>query len=199
MWWAKCTRITGCGHTRFTDGYGKEDVQVSQPNALANGQTAVVPNSNVGVSQEKSPMFKFSPGPTIEDIVKAVNQVGAAPGDLMAILEALKQKWRLKSRIGSDLNGRAEFACSRNLRWDIYTDVNSLAETKNVKDPKAALSKVVMQFESMFIGMMLKSMQANAAFEEDGLFESKDSLFYRDMYDQQLSIEMAKRARHWYS
>ena len=76
---------------------------------------------------------------------------------------------------------------------DIYTDVNSLAKIKNVKDPKAALSKVTMQFESMFIGMMLKSMrQANAAFEQDGLFESKDSLFYRDMYDQQLSIELAK-------
>lgn len=76
---------------------------------------------------------------------------------------------------------------------DIYTDVNSLAKIKNVKDPKAALSKVAMQFESMFIGMMLKSMrQANAAFEQDGLFESKDSLFYRDMYDQQLSIELAK-------
>ncbi|HMW48523.1 MAG TPA: rod-binding protein, partial [Cellvibrionaceae bacterium] len=76
---------------------------------------------------------------------------------------------------------------------DIYTDVNSLAKIKNVKDPKAALSKVATQFESMFIGMMLKSMrQANAAFEQDGLFESKDSLFYRDMYDQQLSIELAK-------
>lgn len=76
---------------------------------------------------------------------------------------------------------------------DIYTDVNSLAKLKNVKDPKAALNKVAMQFESMFIGMMLKSMrQANAAFEQDGLFESKDSLFYRDMYDQQLSIELAK-------
>jgi flagellar protein FlgJ len=76
---------------------------------------------------------------------------------------------------------------------DIYTDVNSVAKIKNVKDPQAALSKVSMQFESMFIGMMLKSMrQANAAFEEDGLFESKDSLFYRDMYDQQLSIELSK-------
>lgn len=82
---------------------------------------------------------------------------------------------------------------SANSAGDIYTDVNSLANIKNVKDPKAALSKVAMQFESMFIGMMLKSMrQANAAFEEDGLFESKDSLFYRDMYDQQLSIELAK-------
>jgi flagellar P-ring protein precursor FlgI len=77
----------------------KEDVQVSQPNELSNGQTAVVPNSTVGVTQEKSPMFKFAPGPTIEDIVKAVNQVGAAPGDLMAILEALKQAGALKAEL----------------------------------------------------------------------------------------------------
>ena len=35
----------------------------------------------------------------IEDIVKAVNQVGAAPGDLMAILEALKQSGALKAEL----------------------------------------------------------------------------------------------------
>ena len=36
-------------------------------------------------------MFEFAPGPTLEDVVKAVNEVGAAPGDVMAILEALKK------------------------------------------------------------------------------------------------------------
>jgi flagellar P-ring protein FlgI len=77
----------------------KENVEVSQPNALSDGETAVVPDSQVGVTQEKSPMFKFAPGPTIEDIVKAVNQVGAAPGDLMAILEALKQAGALKAEL----------------------------------------------------------------------------------------------------
>ncbi len=77
----------------------KEDVQVSQPNALSQGQTAVVPNSQVGVTQEKSPMFKLAPGPTLDDIVKAINQVGAAPGDLMAILEALKQAGALRAEI----------------------------------------------------------------------------------------------------
>ncbi len=34
-------------------------------------------------------MFVFEPGVTLNDIVEAVNQVGAAPGDLVAILEAL--------------------------------------------------------------------------------------------------------------
>lgn len=77
----------------------KEDVQVSQPNELADGETTVTPSSEVGITQEKSPMFKLAPGPTLDDIVKAVNQVGAAPGDLMAILEALKQAGALRAEL----------------------------------------------------------------------------------------------------
>jgi flagellar P-ring protein precursor FlgI len=76
-----------------------ESVQVSQPNTLAQGQTAIVPNSKVGVSEETNPMFKFNPGPTLDDIVRAVNEVGAAPGDLMAILEALRQAGALRAEI----------------------------------------------------------------------------------------------------
>jgi flagellar P-ring protein precursor FlgI len=68
-----------------------EDPIVSQPNALAGGDTVVVPNSKVKAEQEMKPMFKFGPGTTLDEIVRAVNQVGAAPSDLMAILEALKQ------------------------------------------------------------------------------------------------------------
>jgi len=77
----------------------REDVRVSQPNALADGDTVVVPDSAVEVSEESGPMFEFSPGPTLNDIVRAVNEVGAAPGDLMAILEALKQAGALKAEI----------------------------------------------------------------------------------------------------
>mgnify|MGYP002712152305 FL=1 len=36
-------------------------------------------------------MFKFDPGVTLDELVRTVNAVGAAPGDLMAILEALKE------------------------------------------------------------------------------------------------------------
>ena len=42
-------------------------------------------------------MFKFGPRTTLDEIVRAVNQVGAAPGDLMAILEALKQAGALQA------------------------------------------------------------------------------------------------------
>ncbi|MBC7199075.1 MULTISPECIES: flagellar basal body P-ring protein FlgI [Stutzerimonas] len=74
-----------------------EDPQVSQPEPLSGGQTVVVPNSKVKAEQEAKPMFKFGPGTTLDDIVRAVNQVGAAPSDLMAILEALKQAGALQA------------------------------------------------------------------------------------------------------
>ncbi|MBZ5755678.1 flagellar basal body P-ring protein FlgI [Pseudomonas sp. S5(2021)] len=74
-----------------------EDPTVSQPNPLSDGQTVVVPNSRVKAEQETKPMFKFAPGTTLDEIVRAVNQVGAAPSDLMAILEALKQAGALQA------------------------------------------------------------------------------------------------------
>ncbi|XLY90403.1 flagellar basal body P-ring protein FlgI [Ectopseudomonas mendocina] len=74
-----------------------EDPIVSQPEALSGGQTAVVPRSRVGAEEEAKPMFKFAPGTSLDEIVRAVNQVGAAPSDLMAILEALKQAGALQA------------------------------------------------------------------------------------------------------
>lgn len=76
-----------------------EDTQVSQPGPLAGGQTAVTPRSNVDVEEEQSRMFLFNPGVDLEEIVRAVNQVGAAPGDLMAILEALKEAGALRAEL----------------------------------------------------------------------------------------------------
>ena len=76
-----------------------EDINVSQPEALAEGATVVLPQSNVTAEQQINPMFRFSPGPTIDEVVRAVNEVGAAPGDLMAILEALKQAGALKAEL----------------------------------------------------------------------------------------------------
>ncbi len=66
-----------------------EDPQVSQPNSFSQGQTAVVPNSQISVSEKKGNMFKFDAGANLDDLVRAVNQVGLAPGDLMSVLEAL--------------------------------------------------------------------------------------------------------------
>jgi flagellar P-ring protein precursor FlgI len=76
-----------------------ESLAVSQPEAFSQGQTAVVPNSTLKVNEELVPMFKFAPGPTLDDVVRAVNEVGAAPGDVMAILEALKQAGALRAEL----------------------------------------------------------------------------------------------------
>lgn len=77
----------------------REDVDVNQPNAFGEGNTVVVPDTEIDIIEENAPMFKFSPGPTLNDIVRAVNDVGAAPGDVMAILEALKQAGALTAEI----------------------------------------------------------------------------------------------------
>jgi flagellar P-ring protein precursor FlgI len=63
------------------------------------GSTVVLPDSAVNVEQEKSSMFLFQPGTSLDEIVQAVNRVGAAPGDLVAILEALKQAGALRAEL----------------------------------------------------------------------------------------------------
>lgn len=76
-----------------------EGAQISQPNALADGDTVVVPETDVAIDQEPTRMFRFGPATTLNEIVRAVNQVGAAPGDVMAVLEALKQAGALKADV----------------------------------------------------------------------------------------------------
>ncbi|MDH3712542.1 MAG: flagellar basal body P-ring protein FlgI [Gammaproteobacteria bacterium] len=72
---------------------------VSQPQALAQGETQVVPRSDIEVTQDANRMFLFDAGVSLQEIVHAVNQVGAAPGDLVAILEALKQVGALRAEL----------------------------------------------------------------------------------------------------
>ena len=49
--------------------------------------------------QPAARMFVFDAGVDLNDIVRAVNQVGAAPGDLVAILEALKESGALRAEL----------------------------------------------------------------------------------------------------
>ena len=75
---------------------------------------------------------------------------------------------------------------------DVYTNLQGLQSIARDGDQEEGLKKVAQQFESMFINLMLKNMrQANAVFEEDSLFNSKESDFYRDMHDHQLSLTLA--------
>ena len=77
-----------------------ENPEVSQPNPLAAGRTVVTQQSDVSVQAlGDRRMFLFDPGTTLNDIVRAINQVGAAPGDLIAILEALKEAGALQANL----------------------------------------------------------------------------------------------------
>jgi flagellar P-ring protein precursor FlgI len=76
-----------------------EDTLVSQPNPLGEGQTVVTPDTNIEIEQQSNRMFELSKGTTLSEIVQAINDVGAAPGDLVAILEALKQAGSLRAQL----------------------------------------------------------------------------------------------------
>ncbi len=77
----------------------KERQDVSQPYAFSKGSTIVTPNSEITIDQPQARMFVFNAGVDLDQIVRAVNQVGAAPGDLVAILEALKQAGALRAEL----------------------------------------------------------------------------------------------------
>ena len=77
-----------------------ERASVSQPYEFSRqGETVVVPESSINVDQPQARMFVFDAGVDLNDIVRAVNQVGAAPGDLVAILEALKESGALRAEL----------------------------------------------------------------------------------------------------
>lgn len=77
-----------------------ESFAVSQPGPFATGgETAVVPQSTVNAEQEEAKFFVMEGGVNLQDIVAAINKVGAAPGDLISVLEALQQAGALSAQI----------------------------------------------------------------------------------------------------
>ena len=73
--------------------------EVSQPAPLSQGQTRDVQNADIAVNEPKNPMFLFKPGVDLREIVDAVNQVGASPSSLIAILEALRSSGSLRAEL----------------------------------------------------------------------------------------------------
>ncbi len=77
----------------------RERFDVSQPQPFGEGETVVTPRTDIAVEQGDGRMFLLEGGTTLDAIVRAVNSVGAAPGDLVAILEALKQAGALRAEL----------------------------------------------------------------------------------------------------
>ncbi|QNK02589.1 flagellar assembly peptidoglycan hydrolase FlgJ [Dyella telluris] len=73
--------------------------------------------------------------------------------------------------------------------WTDLSGFSALRQTAQ-SDAKAALPAVAKQFESIFTQMMLKSMRD--ASSGDGLMDSDAGNQWRDMFDQQLSVQLSQ-------
>jgi flagellar P-ring protein precursor FlgI len=86
--------------------HGKLTVQiqtietVSQPNALSQGGTTkVVPEVTVGAKEEKSRNVLLQRGATVEELVRALGDIGSTPRDVIAILQALRAAGALEADV----------------------------------------------------------------------------------------------------
>ncbi len=75
------------------------DPLISQPPAFSNGETVVVPKSDVDVAVNNKGAFLFNLGVTLDEVVRAINNIGASPAELVAILEALKAAGSLNAEL----------------------------------------------------------------------------------------------------
>lgn len=75
----------------------------------------------------------------------------------------------------------------------VYTDFQTITALREGPGASGSerLEGAAQQFSAVFTHMLLKSMrQANLG---DGIFDSSQSRFYRDLFDQQLALELSTR------
>lgn len=77
----------------------RSETQVSQPNALAQGETQVVTNADVNVGEEKTGLSIVGGHVTLGEVVNALNALGATPRDLISIFQALKRAGALHAEL----------------------------------------------------------------------------------------------------
>ncbi|WP_103225186.1 flagellar basal body P-ring protein FlgI [Roseibium marinum] len=77
-----------------------ETPQVSQPLPFANGETAVVPRSEVSVNEDGATKLAIVPETvTLKQLVDGLNALGIGPRDMISILQAIKASGALQAEI----------------------------------------------------------------------------------------------------
>lgn len=71
---------------------------VSQPQPFGQGQTVVVPDSDITIEQQTGSLHLVE-GADLADVVSALNAMGATPQDLMSIIEALRAAGSLRAQV----------------------------------------------------------------------------------------------------
>jgi len=72
---------------------------VSQPEAFSKGQTTVVPETTLSVQEEKGRTATLREGASVEEVVRALNDIGAGPRDVIAIMQAIKAQGALQAEL----------------------------------------------------------------------------------------------------
>jgi flagellar P-ring protein precursor FlgI len=73
--------------------------EVSQPKSLSNGKTTSVSNANVEIKSDKGGVTMLPKSASLNEVVRALNQIGATPQDLLAILQAMKSAGSLRAEL----------------------------------------------------------------------------------------------------
>jgi flagellar P-ring protein precursor FlgI len=77
-----------------------EDRNVVQPNPLANGQTAVEPNTAIGADENSNARLALlGDAVTLQELVNGLNELGIGPRDLITILQAIKAAGALQAEV----------------------------------------------------------------------------------------------------
>ena len=72
---------------------------ISQPAPFSAGQTVVSERADIQIKQEGGALMNLKGGADLAEVVRALNALGANPGDLLAILQALKASGALRAEL----------------------------------------------------------------------------------------------------
>jgi len=76
-----------------------ETPQVSQPEPFAEGETVVVPRTDIEINEQDNRLILVHGGSTIGELVRALNAVGVTPRDLISIFQSIKAAGALQAEL----------------------------------------------------------------------------------------------------
>lgn len=73
------------------------EVQVSQPNTFASGNTQVVQQTTVQAQDKPANRIELREGATVDELVQSLQEIGATARDIISILQAMKEAGALEA------------------------------------------------------------------------------------------------------
>ncbi len=75
-------------------------INVSQPDTLfAGGKTVVTRNTDIALNEKNDGLHKVNASANLNEVIRALNVLGATPMDLMSILQAMESAGCLRAKL----------------------------------------------------------------------------------------------------